>query len=256
MLTQIKEDIRCILHRDPAARNAWEVVLCYPGVHAVLFHRVNHFLWNKGMKTIARMLSNIPRWYTGIEIHPAASIGQRVFIDHGMGVVIGGTAVVGDDCTLYQGVTLGGTSLLPGKRHPTLEKGVIIGAGAKVLGPITIHEGAKVGSNAVVLKSVDAGMTVIGVPGRVVPSQLLKTDAVKPPEAQKEEAFNAYGATKGALDPMAETVNCLIKHIQLMDERMQLLCHELEQVTGQEIHSKLPKLEAETIHSCVQKEKK
>jgi serine O-acetyltransferase len=154
MFARLREDIACVFDRDPAARNTWEVLTCYPGLHALIYHRINHWLWSIGLKWLARLGSNIGRWMTGIEIHPGASIGRRFFIDHGMGVVIGETAVIGDDCTLYHGVTLGGTSWNKGKRHPTLERGVVIGAGAKVLGPITLGEGAKVGSNAVVVRDV------------------------------------------------------------------------------------------------------
>ena len=156
MFVRLREDIACVFDRDPAARTTWEVLTCYPGLHALVFHRFNHWLWRIGLKWLARLGSNVARWMTGIEIHPGATIGRRFFIDHGMGVVIGETAVIEDDCTLYHGVTLGGTSWNKGKRHPTLERGVVIGAGAKVLGPITLGEGAKVGSNAVVVRDVPA----------------------------------------------------------------------------------------------------
>ncbi|HEV8718830.1 MAG TPA: serine O-acetyltransferase, partial [Candidatus Binatia bacterium] len=161
----IKEDIQAVFERDPAVRSKWDVVLAYPGFHAVLFHRLAHRLWERGWTTLARVVSHCSRFLTGIEIHPGARIGRRLFIDHGMGVVIGETAEVGDDCTIYQGVTLGGTSLNKGaKRHPTLGRGAIIGAGAKVLGAFTVGEGAKVGSNAVVVKEVPAGATAVGNP--------------------------------------------------------------------------------------------
>ena len=156
MFSRLREDIACVFDRDPAARNTWEVLTCYPGLHALVYHRFNHWLWGLGLKWLARLGSNIARWMTGIEIHPGAQIGRRFFIDHGMGVVIGETAVIGDDCTLYHGVTLGGTSWKKGKRHPTLGRGVVIGAGAKVLGPIEIGDGAKIGSNAVVVRDVPA----------------------------------------------------------------------------------------------------
>ena len=154
MFNQIKEDIAVVFERDPAARTHLEIITTYPGVHALIIHRLSHWIWRKRFFWIARFMSYISRWLTGIEIHPGATIGRRVFIDHGMGVVIGETAVINDDCTLYHGVTLGGTSWNKGKRHPTLEQGVVIGAGAKVLGPITIGKGAKIGSNAVVVKDV------------------------------------------------------------------------------------------------------
>jgi serine O-acetyltransferase len=168
MFDHLKEDIAIVFERDPAARTHWEVLTTYPGVHALLMHRVAHFLWQKRLFWLARFSSHLARFLTGIEIHPGASIGHRVFIDHGMGVVIGETAIIGDDCTLYHGVTLGGTSWNKGKRHPTLENGVVIGAGAKILGPITLGAGAKVGSNAVVVKDVPANATAIGIPARIL----------------------------------------------------------------------------------------
>ncbi|MDH3716336.1 MAG: serine O-acetyltransferase, partial [Gammaproteobacteria bacterium] len=148
MFERLREDIRVVFERDPAARSTWEVVTCYPGFHALLFHRISHRLWRSGLSWLARWLSHFSRWFTGIEIHPGATIGRRFFIDHGMGVVIGETSVIGDDCTLYHGVTLGGTSWKKGKRHPTLGDEVVIGAGAKVLGPISLGDGARIGSNA------------------------------------------------------------------------------------------------------------
>jgi len=163
----IREDIRVALERDPAARNQFEILIAYPGVHALILHRINHWIWNKELKCLARFFSNIARFLTGIEIHPAAKIGRRLFIDHGMGVVIGETAEIGDDCTIYHGVTLGGTSLSKGvKRHPTLKNRVIVGAGAKLLGPIVIGEGARIGANSVVVKNIAANATVIGIPGK------------------------------------------------------------------------------------------
>ena len=168
MFSRLRSDIQCILERDPAARSAWEVLTCYPGLHALIWHRGAHWCWTHGLKWLGRFISNFGRWLTGIEIHPGAQIGRRVFIDHGAGVVIGETAEVGDDVTLYQGVTLGGTGKDHGKRHPTVESGVIIGAGAKVLGPITLGRNVKVGAGAIVLKSVPEGCTVVGNPGRIV----------------------------------------------------------------------------------------
>src|SRR2546427_12366167 len=168
MFTRIREDIACTFERDPAARSTWEVITCYPGFHALLIHRFAHRLWRMRMRWLARFVSHVSRFLTGIEIHPGAKVGRRVFIDHGMGVVIGETAELGDDCTLYHGVTLGGTSWNKGKRHPTLRQGVVIGAGAKVLGPVVIGEGAKIGSNAVVVEDVPAGAAPLGVPARVV----------------------------------------------------------------------------------------
>src|SRR5258706_9526290 len=159
MFERLREDIACILERDPAARSKWEVLTCYPGLHALVMHRWAHRCWTGGWHASARFISNLSRWFTGIEIHPGATIGRRVFIDHGMGIVIGETAEVGDECTLYHGVTLGGVSWKQGKRHPTLGKGVVVGAGAKILGPFIVGEGAKIGSNSVVVKAVPAGAT-------------------------------------------------------------------------------------------------
>ena len=187
MFDHIKEDIAIVFERDPAARTHWEILTTYPGVHALLMHRVAHCLWQKRFFWLARFSSHLARWLTGIEIHPGASIGHRVFIDHGMGVVIGETAIIGDDCTLYHGVTLGGTSWNKGKRHPTLENGVVIGAGAKILGPITLGAGAKVGSNAVVVKDVPANATAIGIPARI----LEDTPVDKKAEANPT-SFTAY----------------------------------------------------------------
>ena len=171
MFARLRENIRVVFDRDPAARSTLEVLICYPGFHALSLHLVSHGLWKRNWKLMARFVSHLSRFLTGIEIHPGATIGRRVFIDHGMGVVIGETAEIGDDCTLYHGVTLGGTSWKAGKRHPTLEPGVIIGAGAKVLGPITLHAGSKVGSNAVVVKDVPAGATAVGIPARILDSE-------------------------------------------------------------------------------------
>ena len=168
MFARIREDIACVFDRDPAARSAWEVITCYPGFHALLIHRFAHLLWRAGLRWLARLVSHFSRWITGIEIHPGATIGRRVFIDHGMGVVIGETAEIGDDTTLYHGVTLGGTSWNKGKRHPTLGRSVVVGAGAKLLGPIVVGDGAKVGSNAVVVKDVPPGATAVGIPAKII----------------------------------------------------------------------------------------
>jgi serine O-acetyltransferase len=191
-----REDIEVVLTRDPAARSRLEVILCYPGLHALLFHRLAHRAWQGGWRVLGRFLSHLGRLLTGIEIHPGARIGRRVFIDHGMGVVIGETSELGNDVTLYQGVTLGGTSLEKGKRHPTLEDGVIVGAGAKILGPLTVGAGARVGSNAVVLKPVAAGATVVGIPAREVVQQ-----RAKPAE------FCAYGSSGDLPDPVARALD-------------------------------------------------
>jgi serine O-acetyltransferase len=201
MLSTFFEDLDTVLEKDPAARNRFEVATCYPGLHAVWFHRLAHGLWqlNWGpLRWLARFTSLVARWLTGIEIHPGARLGRRVFIDHGLGVVIGETAEVGDDCTIYQGVTLGGTALERGsKRHPTLEAGVVIGAGAKVLGPFTVGEGAKVGSNAVVVKAVPKGATVVGIPARLASDEFVKGSA-----PGDHESFAAYGLSSGVQDPL------------------------------------------------------
>lgn len=171
MFDTIREDIACVLERDPAAHSWLEVLLAYSGLHAVWFHRLNHRLWRAGFRTLARVLAQIARGLTGIEIHPGATIGPRLFIDHGMGVVIGETAEIGADVTLYHGVTLGGVSSQPGKRHPTIEDGVVIGAGAKVLGAITVGKNTRIGANAVVVKDVEPDMVVVGIPGKPVHRQ-------------------------------------------------------------------------------------
>ena len=222
MLERLKDDIAAVLDRDPAARSTLEVVLCYPGLHALVFHRVAHVLWQRRMTTLARFIAHLARFLTGIEIHPGALIGRRVFIDHGMGVVIGETSEVGDNCTIYQGVTLGGTSLHPGKRHPTLEAGVVVGAGAKVLGGFTVGAGARIGSNSVVVKEVPPGATAVGIPARIV----------EPPSSQKPEAparrrFAAYGVAAGTDDPLAKALQQLIEHIAEQDQRIEQLCAEL-----------------------------
>lgn len=205
MFTRIREDIANIMARDPAARTVWEVVTCYPGLHAIVMHRWARWCWMRDLKWLGRFTSHVARGLTGVEIHPGATIGRRVFIDHGFGVVIGETAEIGDDCTIYQGVTLGGTSLNKGvKRHPTLEAGVIIGAGAKVLGSFTVGEGAKVGSNAVVVKEVPAGATAVGNPARIV----RKEDASRT-EAQARR-FAAYGVVPNGDDPVSKTLHGLI----------------------------------------------
>src|ERR1035437_634308 len=188
MFSRLKEEIAVVFERDPAARNAWEVITCYPGFHALLVHRLAHWLWGARLRWLARLVSHLGRFLTGIEIHPGARIGRRFFIDHGMGVVIGETAEIGDDCTLYHGVTLGGTTWNKGKRHPTLERGVVIGAGAKVLGPIVIGEGAKIGSNAVVVRDVPPGATAVGIPARIIESE---RDQAREAKAEKM-GFSAY----------------------------------------------------------------
>ena len=205
MFKHIKEDISVVFERDPAARTHFEIITTYPGVHALLIHRLSHWVWSKRFFWVARFISHISRFFTGIEIHPGATIGRRVFIDHGMGVVIGETAVIGNDCTLYHGVTLGGTSWNKGKRHPTLEQGVVIGAGAKVLGPIVIGKGAKIGSNAVVVKDVPDNATAVGIPARI-----LEQESNKQRDAMAEKiGFSAYAVSDNANDPMTKAIHAL-----------------------------------------------
>lgn len=243
MLARLKEDIRCVMERDPAARNAFEVITCYPGLHALLLHRFNHWLWRHGLRWPARFLAMFARWLTGIEIHPGASIGRRFFIDHGMGVVIGETAEIGDGCTLYHGVTLGGTSWEKGKRHPTLEDDVVVGAGAKILGPIRVGAGSRVGSNAVVVKDVPAGATMVGVPAR---QAVARGDRSQQREAVAQRiGFDAYGATKDMADPIANAINALLDHIHVTDRRLQEMCVAVRQLGG-----KLPEAEVSGLDPC------
>lgn len=208
MFEHLKEDISIVFDRDPAARTHFEVLTTYPGVHALLLHRLSHWLWGQRLYWLGRWLSHLGRWMTGVEIHPGATIGRRVFIDHGMGVVIGETAVIGDDCTLYHGVTLGGTSWNKGKRHPTLASGVVIGAGAKVLGPITIGKNAKIGSNAVVVKDVPDGATAVGIPARILEEEKAKQRQ----DAAQKMGFNAYAVGNDENDPMIKAINSLLDH--------------------------------------------
>ena len=242
MFMRMKEDIASVFDRDPAARNWFEVVTTYPGLHAIQSHRLAHWLWNKNVKWIARMISAVSRLLTGIEIHPGARIGRRFFIDHGMGVVIGETAEIGDDCTLYHGVTLGGTSWNAGKRHPTLLNDVVVGAGAKVLGPITLDEGVRIGSNAVVTKNVEKNSTVVGVPGRVIHHPGMTQQ--KRHETAERLGFDAYGATRDAPDPVATAINKMLDHIHAMDERMEVMCGALKQFGAEIDATKLPELDA------------
>ncbi len=240
MFKHLKEDLACVFERDPAARNLFEVITTYPGVHAIVMHRISHQLWGWGLKWLARVLSLFARWITGIEIHPGARIGRRFFIDHGLGVVIGETAELGDDCTLYQGVTLGGTSWDKGKRHPTLSNNVVVGAGAKILGPILIGEGGRVGSNAVVVKEVPAGATVVGIPGRVVEKRS-EADHQRQAIANKM-GFDSYGLSRELPDPVASAIHRMLDHIHAMDTRMELICNTLECLGGSVETVELPDL--------------
>lgn len=228
------EDIQSVFNRDPAARNTFEIITCYSGVQAMLFYRLTHRLWLLKLKWLARFIAMLSRWFTGIEIHPGATIGRRFFIDHGMGVVIGETAEIGDDVTLYHGVTLGGTTWQKGKRHPTLGNNVVIGAGAKILGPITLGDNVRVGSNSVVVKSIEAGKTVVGVPGRVI-----KEKAVKP------DHFDSYAVGGSEDDPTVKAINSILKHLHDVDSQLHKVSKELNlkekkdsSVDGLEIESK------------------
>ena len=221
MFKKLRNDIACILERDPAARTAWEVLTCYPGLHAVYIHKLARWFWTHGLRWCGRATSNFGRWVTGIEIHPGAVLGRRVFIDHGMGVVIGETAEIGDGCTIYQGVTLGGTSLYRGaKRHPTLGAGVVVGAGAKVLGGFTVGDGANVGSNAVVVKEVPAGATVVGIPGRVVEKG----------STQQAARFSAYAVLQEQDDPYAKAIQNLVEHSAELERALGKLTEKLAEL--------------------------
>jgi serine O-acetyltransferase len=227
MFDRLRENIATIRERDPAARSAWEVLTCYPGLHALFFHGWAHACWLAGFRWLGRFISNVSRWLTGIEIHPGAKIGRRVFIDHGMGVVIGEMAEVHDDCTIYQGVTLGGTSLVKGaKRHPTLERGVIVGANACVLGGFTVGEGARVGSGAVVTKPVPPGATAVGNPARIIAAE---TDAQREAAAAKM-GFSAYGVTQGD-DPVALAMKGLIDNAAGHEHQIALLWQAIEKLS-------------------------
>ena len=241
MFERLKEEIAVVFDRDPAARNTWEVITCYPGFHATLFHRLAHSLWGAGLKWLARFVSHLSRWLTGIEIHPGATIGRRFFIDHGMGVVIGETAEIGDDCTLYHGVTLGGTSWNKGKRHPTLGRGVVVGAGAKILGPITVGDGARIGSNAVVVKEVPAGATAIGIPARIVEAET----------AAPNGRFAAYAVAKDLNDPMAKAIHELIGHCADTDKRIEHILAELTRLGCKMDESEAPRLDANSLNKMV-----
>ena len=219
MFSRLRSDIQCILDRDPAARTTWEVLTCYPGLHAVVLHRRAHWCWNHGLKWLGRFISHVTRFLTGIEIHPGAKIGERVFFDHAMGVVVGETAEIGDGCTIYQAVTLGGTSLYKGtKRHPTLGRNVVVGAGAQVLGGFTVGEGAKVGSNAVVTKPVPAGATAVGNPARIIQAEL----DVKREEAASKMGFSAYGVTQND-DPLSQAMRGLIDNADSQEHQIAML---------------------------------
>ncbi len=229
MFSRLREDLASVQERDPAARSTWEVLTCYPGVHALVFHRLAHCAWKRGLYWIARFISHLGRFFTGIEIHPGATIGRRVFIDHGMGVVVGETAEIGDDCTIYQGVTLGGTSLYRGeKRHPTLGKGVVVGAGAKVLGGFKVGDGARIGSNAVVVKPVPDGATAVGNPARILESDRNGAQDQARQKKAEEMGFSAYGVTRQMDDPLSKALHGLLDHAVETDRRIEVLIERLE----------------------------
>lgn len=219
MFTDIREDIASVFDRDPAARHTWEVLTCYPGLHARTLHRLTHKLWRANFKWLARFLAHIGRGLTGIEIHPGATIGRRLFIDHGMGVVIGETAEIGDDVTIYHGVTLGGTSWRHGKRHPSLGNGVVVGAGAKILGPICIGENAKIGSNAVVVKDVPPDATAVGIPARILDE-----------EKRPDTGFNPYGLGNNQDDPLNKALHGLLSHSMTVDQHIEFILRQLEKM--------------------------
>jgi serine O-acetyltransferase len=230
MFKRLRADIDCILERDPAARSRWEVLTCYPGLHAIYVHKLAHWFWLHGLRWLGRFTSHLGRWLTGIEIHPGAKIGSCVFIDHGMGVVVGETAEVGDGCTIYQGVTLGGTSLEPGtKRHPTLGAGVIVGAGAKVLGGFTVGDGARIGPNAIVIKEVAPGATVVGPLGRVLEKAA----------GREAERFAAYAVVQESDDPYAKAIQQLVEHSQELERTLAALNEKLARLENAEREQQL-----------------
>ncbi|KAA0680932.1 serine O-acetyltransferase [Roseomonas genomospecies 6] len=219
----MREDVACVFDRDPAARNLFDVLTCYPGIHALAIHRLANAAWRRGLRWPARFLSYLARALTNIDIHPGATIGRRFFIDHGAGVVIGETAEVGDDVTIYHGVTLGGTSWTKGKRHPTLGDGVLVGSGAKILGPITIGANGRVGANSVVTKDVPDGMTVVGIPGRVVrPDTKRQTDTQRRTDTQDRLAAHGIDLDHHLMpDPVGKAIACLIDHINRIEARLE-----------------------------------
>ena len=228
MFNRLRSDIQTILDRDPAARSTWEVLTCYPGLHALVLHRRAHWAWTHGFKWLGRFLSHLGRFLTGIEIHPGAVIGQRVFFDHAMGVVVGETAEIGDGCTIYQGVSLGGTSLYKGaKRHPTLGKNVVVSAGAKVVGGFTVGDNAKIGANAVVIKPVPAGATAVGIPARIIMPKTVEGSG----DAAMAQGFSAYGITNED-DPMSQAMKGLVDSATAQDKQIALLWQAIEKLSA------------------------
>lgn len=240
MLERLKEDIGCVFERDPAARSTFEVLTAYPGLHALLVHRLSHKLWRARWYWLARFISHLARWLTGIEIHPGAQIGRRFFIDHGMGVVVGETAVIGNDCTLYHGVTLGGTTWKKVKRHPTLGNNVVVGAGAKVLGPIEVGDYARIGSNSVVVKDVPDHATVVGIPGRVLEEKT---------EPEKHEEFDAYGQPRESKDedPLASAMEQILEHVKELDARYRDVAERLARLDPDARLPEHPELDIEKL---------
>ena len=242
MFDGLRGYIRSVFQRDPAARSSLEVLTAYPGIHALALHRVSHRLWTWRLKWLGRMLAQLGRFLTGVEIHPGARIGKGLFIDHGMGVVIGETAEIGDGCTLYHGVTLGGTTWRREKRHPTLGRNVVVGAGAKILGPVTIGDDVRIGSNSVVTKDVPAGATVVGIPGRVVP----RGGTEQREALAKRVGFDAYGQVSQMPDPIAHAMNCVLDHLQAIDQKMKNLSEALDK-QGIKVDIELPELEIKSF---------
>ena len=246
MFKNLREYLNSIFQRDPAARSMLEVLTAYPGVHALALHRMSHCLWGWRWHWLARMFSQLGRWLTGIEIHPGAKIGKRFFIDHGMGVVIGETAEIGDDVTLYHGVTLGGTTWSKEKRHPTLGNNVVVGAGAKILGPITVGDNARVGSNSVVIKDVPIGATVVGIPGRIMGSKKADTKHQQREAMARKIGFDAYGQSPDMPDPVAHAIDLLLDHMHLIDNKMKIISNALEK-TGVKVNLDMPEIDVSNL---------
>lgn len=228
MFETIKEEVQVVFERDPAARSTLETIFTCPGFQAILFHRFNHWLWNKKLYLLARLSAHLARFLTGIEIHPGAKIGRRFFIDHGMGIVIGETSEIGDDCSIYHGVTLGGTTWQKGKRHPTLENNVVVGAGAKILGPVTIGSGSRIGCNAVVVKDIPVGATVVGVPGHVVVKKEPEDKTAQREAMAKRIGFDAYAERKDMPDPIQNALDSILDHMHKVDEDINELKNKIK----------------------------
>src|SRR3569623_525079 len=245
MFDHVRSDIQCILDRDPAARSTSEVVTLYPGQHALVMHRLAHWFWAHGLRWLGRFTSHVSRWLTGSEIHPGATIGRGGFIDHGMGVVIGETAEIGDNCTIYQGVTLGGTSLYKGaKRHPTLGRNVVVSAGAKVLGGFLVGDDAKIGSNAVIIKPVPPGASAVGIPARIIQAE----DSKRREAVANQMGFSAYGSTEND-DPLSQAMKGLIDNASSQEHQIALLWQAIEKLSGDRKGEPCVPLEAQTTEN-------